>query len=249
VLCLDELYVSDIADAMILGALFAALLRHDVRLVITSNVAPHDLYRDGLQRRRFLPTIALLERELEQCALGDGVDYRLRQLQRAPIYLDSRDGDSRERLLQLFTQLAGGRGEDRTEVRVLGRTVVAERCRGDVAWFDFAELCAGARSQDDYGQLAQEFATVLLGNVPVFESPEQDDSARRFIALVDEFYDQGTKLVLSAAAAPEALYRGGRLQASFLRTSSRLVEMQSTDYLARARRNGARHGDAGHAPG
>jgi cell division protein ZapE len=244
VLCLDELYVSDIADAMILGALFAALLRHDVRLVITSNVAPHELYRDGLQRRHFLPTIALLERELEQCPLGDGLDYRLRQLKRAPIYLDSHAADCRERLLQLFTELAGGRGEDGVAVHVLGRAVRAERCRGEVVWFEFAELCAGARSQNDYVELAQEFATVLLSDVPVFDTPEQDDSARRFIALVDEFYDQGTKLVLSAAAAPDALYRAGSLKAQFLRTSSRLVEMQSVAYLARSRRGGAPRGHA-----
>jgi cell division protein ZapE len=236
VLCLDELYVSDIADAMILGALFEAMLRHDVLLVITSNRAPHELYRDGLQRSRFLPTIALLERELEQCSLDGGVDYRLRQLQRAPIYLDSRAPDSRARLLRLYTELAGEHGESRTELRILGRTLRAVRCRGDVVWFDFDTLCEGSRSQNDYADLAQEFRTVLVSEVPVFSAPEHDDAARRFIALVDEFYDQGTKLVLSAAAAPSELYRLGRLQLEFQRTASRLVEMQTRAYLARARR-------------
>jgi cell division protein ZapE len=236
VLCLDELYVSDIADAMILGALFEAMLRHDVLLVITSNRAPRELYRDGLQRSRFLPTIALLERELEQCSLDGGVDYRLRQLQRAPIYLDSRAPDSRARLLRLYTELAGEHGESRTELRILGRTLRAVRCRGDVVWFDFDTLCEGSRSQNDYADLAQEFRTVLVSEVPVFSAPEHDDAARRFIALVDEFYDQGTKLVLSAAAAPSELYRLGRLQLEFQRTASRLVEMQTRAYLARARR-------------
>jgi cell division protein ZapE len=236
VLCLDELYVSDIADAMILAGLFEALLRHGVLLVITSNQAPHELYRDGLQRSRFLPTIELLEHRLVQCSLDGGADYRLRQLQRVPIYLDSRDPDSTARLQRLFTELSGESGRSRTEVVILGRSVAAVRCRADVVWFDFQTLCAGTRSQNDYVDLAQEFRTVLLSDVPVFSTPEQDDAARRFIALVDEFYDQGTKLVLSAAAAPAELYRGGRLELEFQRTSSRLVEMQSAAYLARSRR-------------
>jgi cell division protein ZapE len=236
VLCLDELYVSDIADAMILGTLFEALLRLRVVLVITSNLAPHELYRDGLQRSRFLPTIALLERELQQCSLDGGLDYRLRQLQRVPIYLDSRSPDSSERLLRLFTELAGEHGESRREIHVLGRTLPVVRCRGEVVWFDFATLCEGSRSQNDYAELAQEFRTVLVSDVPQFTEPEQDNGARRFIALIDEFYDQGTKLALSAAAAPPQLYRAGRLAPEFQRTASRLIEMQTPAYLARARR-------------
>ncbi|HXR19943.1 MAG TPA: cell division protein ZapE [Steroidobacteraceae bacterium] len=233
VLCLDELYVSDIADAMILGGLFESLLRRDVLLVITSNFAPQELYRGGLQRARFLPTIALLERELEQCWLGRGTDYRLRQLQRAPIYLDSHEPDSNARLQQLFAEMGTTVAGFRTEVRILGRTIRAVRCLADLVWFEFDEICAGARSQIDYVELAQEFRTVMLSNVPVFSAPEQDDAARRFIALVDEFYDQGTKLILSAAAQPFELYRGGRLQVEFQRTMSRLVEMQTASYLAR----------------
>jgi len=236
VLCLDELYVSDIADAMILGALFESLLRHQVLLVITSNLAPHELYRDGLQRSRFLPTIALLEDKLQQCPLDGGIDYRLRQLQRAPIYLDSHAADSGARLQRLFTELAGEHGGCRTELQILGRTLTAVCARADVVWFDFASLCEGSRSQNDYADLAQEFRTVLVADVPVFSDAEQDDAARRFIALVDEFYDQGTKLVVSAAAAPSELYRGARLQQEFQRTASRLIEMQTAAYLARSRR-------------
>ena len=236
VLCLDELYVSDIADAMILGGLFEALLRQGVWLVITSNQAPADLYKDGLQRSRFLPTIALLERELEQCPLAGELDYRLRQLQRAPIYLDSSAADSDARLQRLFATLAGEHGELRHSVSILGRTLPVVRCRGDVAWFEFDVLCEGSRSQNDYAELAQEFRTIMLSHVPVFNKPEQDDAARRFIALVDEFYDQGTKLIVTAAAAPQELYRGHRLAAPFERTASRLVEMQTPAYLARARR-------------
>lgn len=236
-LCLDELFVSDIADAMILGGLFEALLQRDVVLVITSNVAPAGLYRDGLQRSRFLPTIALLERALEQCPLDGGTDYRLQQLQRAPIYLDSRAAESAWRMQRLFQELAGGPDESRQGLMILGREVPAIALYADVVWFDFAVLCESARSQDDYVELAREFRTVMVSDVPVFATPEQDDAARRFIALVDELYDQGTKLVVSAAAPPPELYRRGRLQAEFERTSSRLVEMQSPGYLARARRD------------
>jgi cell division protein ZapE len=235
-LCLDELFVSDIADAMILGALFEGLLQRGVTLVITSNTAPVDLYRDGLQRSRFLPTIALLEGRLVQCALDGGTDYRLRQLQRVPIYLDSHQAESAAQMTQLFRELAGDAGTSRRPVRVLGRSIPVLAVHADVVWFAFSAICESSRSQNDYVELAQEFRTVLISDVPAFDSPERDDAARRFIALVDEFYDQGTKLVLSAAAPPPALYRRGRLVRDFERTASRLVEMQSPAYLARTRR-------------
>lgn len=242
-LCLDELYISDIGDAMILGGLFEGLLRHGVALVITSNLAPHELYRGGLQRSRFLATIALLERELERCSLDGGIDYRLRQLQRAPIYLDSAAADTHGSMQRLFSELAGepagqraAESADTGSLSILGRTLPTLRCRADVVWFDFDVLCGGARSQNDYVELAQEFSTIMLSNVPVFETAEQDDAARRFIALVDQLYDQGTKLVVSAAAPPAALYHQGRLSPEFQRTASRLIEMQTTDYLARERR-------------
>ncbi|HXN11089.1 MAG TPA: cell division protein ZapE [Steroidobacteraceae bacterium] len=236
VVCLDELYVADIADAMILGALFEALLRRDVQLVITSNLPPQGLYRDGLQRSRFLPAIELLERTLELVPVDGAIDYRLAQLRARPIYLDSVAGDSRERMQSLFEALAGEHGLGPAALEIQGRPVRALRRRGDVVWFDFPTLCEGARSQTDYVELAMEFRTVLLSDVPVFVDATQDDAARRFIALVDEFYDQGTKLVLSAAAAPAALYRAQRLKFEFQRASSRLVEMQTEEYLARPHR-------------
>jgi len=236
VLCLDELYVSDIADAMILGTLFQALLGFGTTLVITSNVPPDQLYHDGLQRSRFLPAIALLERELEVLCVEGGVDYRLRRLQRQPIYLDSHAADTPAQLQRLFDELAGAHGDNATELPIQGRKLRALRRRGQVVWFSFAMLCEGARSQNDYVELAQEFRTVLLSDVPIFTLPSQDNAARRLIALVDEFYDQGVKLIVSAAAAPAELHRGERLQAEFRRTASRLVEMQSESYLARAHR-------------
>jgi cell division protein ZapE len=238
VLCLDELFVSDIADAMILGTLFASLLRNGVTLGITSNAAPAELYRDGLQRSRFLPAIALLEQELTQCRLDGGTDYRLRQLQRASIYLDSSAPGTPARMQALFSELAGEHGDAQGALQLLGRTVPVIAARADVAWFEFAIICEGSRSQNDYVELAEEYRTVMISDIPGFETPEQDDAARRLIALVDVFYDQGTKLVVSAAAAPFALYRSTRLSMEFERTASRLTEMQTPAYLARARRGG-----------
>jgi len=236
VLCLDELYVSDIADAMILGTLFEALFALGTTLVITSNVPPSELYRDGLQRSRFLPAIALLERELEVLCVDGGIDYRLRQLQRRPIYLDSRLPDTLAQMRRLFDEIAGTHGDSSAELQVQGRRLRALQRRGQVVWFSFAALCAGPRSQNDYVELAQEFHTLVLSEVPVFTAPQQEDAARRFIALIDELYDQGVKLIVSAAAPPQQLYRGERLRLEFRRAASRLVEMQSDDYLARAHR-------------
>ncbi len=233
-LCLDELFVNDIADAMILGGLFKALLEAGVTLVITSNVPPSGLYRDGLQRARFLPAIALLEKQLQVLQLDGGTDYRLRQLRQAPIYLA--DGAAaREQLGQLFHRLADAHAEHNAELCIGGRPIAAWRRSSDVVWFDFASLCEGPRSQHDYGEIADEFHTVFVSDVPRFDETH-DDAARRFIALVDEFYDRGVKLVLSAAAPPTQLYGGQRLRFEFERTASRLIEMQSEEYLARAHR-------------
>ena len=195
---------------------------------------PSELYRDGLQRSRFLPAVALLERELEVLALDGAVDYRLRQLQRRPIYLDSHAADSGTQLQALFDELAGDHGERGIELRVSGRRLRALRRRGDVIWFSFVTLCEEARGPNDYADIAQRVPTVVLSDVPAFTAEQQDNAARRFIALIDEFYDQGVKLVLSAAAAPAQLYRGELLQFEFRRTASRLIEMQTETYLARA---------------
>lgn len=233
VICLDELYVSDIADAMILGKLFDALLEAGTSLVITSNCAPHELYRDGLQRARFLPAIALLESRLVVHELAGSTDYRLRALTRAPIYLSSaQPAHAREKMAALFVQLAGESGEHHAEIRVSDRPLAAWRRSSDVVWFSFETLCEGPRSQNDYVEIAAQFHTVFVSDVPRF-GPEHDNAARRFIALVDEFYDQGVKLVLSAATAPTELYAGERLRFEFERTASRLIEMQSEEYLAR----------------
>jgi cell division protein ZapE len=236
VICLDELFVSDITDAMLLGGLFGALLDHGVTLVITSNVAPADLYRDGLQRVRFLPAIGLLESRLEVLALHGEIDYRLRHLRQAPIYLSTADPQrAQESLEALFERLAGQQGESERRLQIGGRLLCAYRRRGAVVWFKFATLCEGARSTSDYVEIASQFRTVLVSDIPVL-THDDEDAARRLIALVDEFYDRGVKLVVSAARPPAELYQGERLQQEFLRTASRLVEMQSEEYLARAHR-------------
>ncbi len=231
--CIDELHVIDIADAMLLGKLFEELLGQGVSLVITSNTPPAGLYRDGLQRARFLPAIALLEGRLDVLQVDAGTDYRLRQLRRAPIYLAADEAGTRAKVTALFAALAGAHTESERHLLINGRTLHATRRAGDIVWFTFATLCQGARSAADYAELAEEFHTVFLTEIPVL-GEQQEDAVRRFIALIDALYDQGVKLIASAATRPAQLYQGERLGFEFRRTVSRLIEMQSEEYLARA---------------
>jgi cell division protein ZapE len=235
VICFDELFVSDIADAMILAGLFAALLKRGVALVFTSNVRPRDLYRNGLQRDRFLPTIALIEKHCEVVNVDGGVDYRLRQLTAAPIYLPAGGADTSKRLEELFDDLSDDDVETDHTITVHGRKIKVVRESENVIWFDFAALCDGPRSPADYVSIASEYQSVIIANVPVF-GVDADNSARRFISVIDEFYDRGVNVVISAAAAPAELYKGEKLKFEFQRTASRLTEMQSEEYLARAHR-------------
>lgn len=231
VICFDELFVADIADAMILGTLLEKMFLRGVTLVATSNVPPAELYRDGLQRARFLPAIEQIERHTEVVSVGGETDYRFRLLERAEIYHVPLDERAAAGLQSLFDDAAPQDTRNRGPLRVLGRDIPV-RCRADgVAWFDFAAICGGPRSQADYIEIARSFHTVLVDGVPQF-TPDNENEARRFIALVDEFYDRSVKLILSAAVAPEALYRGQRLQFEFRRTASRLEEMRGKPYLA-----------------
>jgi cell division protein ZapE len=235
VLCFDELYVADIADAMILGGLFAALFRRGVTLVATSNVAPQELYKDGLQRERFLPAIALLERHLEVVRLTGSTDYRLRQLTAAGTYLAADAPGTDTRLAALFEQLAQHDSAAPGSIDIAGRAIPVVRVGAGVAWFTFAALCAGPRSAEDYIEIAREYQSLILADVPPLDAAHENE-ARRFIALIDELYDRNVKLIITAAAPPAELYRGERLGALFARTASRLTEMQSAEYLAREHR-------------
>jgi len=231
VLVLDEFFVSDIGDAMLLGRLLDRLFAEGVVLVTTSNTVPGELYKDGLQRARFLPAIDLIERECEVVELVSATDYRLRALTRSPVYRTPLDAGADAWLEERWLALGGADAQRETQLVIEGRPIPVRALGHDMAWFDFAALCEGPRGTTDYIEIAREFHTVLLGGIPRFDAL-QDDAARRFVNLIDELYDRHVNLVCTAAAEPMALYAGDALSGAFERTASRLIEMQSTDYLA-----------------
>ena len=236
IICFDEFFVSDITDAMILGGLFEQLFKRNVTLVATSNVEPVNLYKDGLQRARFLPAIDLLNQHTQVINVDGGIDYRLRLLEKADTYYTYTplNPDAHQQLERIFLDLIADHRQIRESapLNIAGRQISSIKICEDIGWFSFAELCNSPRSQNDYIELASVFHTLFLENIPAMNAGN-DDQCRRFINLIDEFYDRNVKLILSAETTPEQLYDGRNLSFEFKRTLSRLQEMQSREYLAR----------------
>lgn len=232
VLCLDEFLVSDIGDAMILAGLLDGLFARGVSLVTTSNTAPSGLYKDGLQRARFLPAIAAIERHCVVHEMVSPRDWRLRALSQAPVYLVPPGAESERSLARIFADQAQGTIVEDGTLHLQGRDVPVRKRADNIVWFDFAALCEGPRAVADYIELAKAYPMAIISNVPQF-TVYTENEARRFVLLVDEFYDRSVKLVVSAAAPITELYDGTKLRAEFGRTESRLIEMQSEAYLGR----------------
>jgi cell division protein ZapE len=239
-LCLDEFQVTDITDAMLMRRLLEGLFEQAVVLVTTSNLHPDDLYKHGLQREQFLPAIELIKQNLRLVNVDAGIDYRLRTLEQAGVYHYPLSSVADEKLAQAFTAIAHEPGAADVALEIESRVIRAKRVAGGVAWFDFGQLCDGPRGQADYIELARRYHTVIISAVPRLE-PAIIDVARRFTWLVDEFYDRKVKLIISAEVAVQALFALADAGDAFLknlnisfvdRTVSRLIEMQTHDYLA-----------------
>ncbi|NYZ61455.1 cell division protein ZapE [Luteimonas deserti] len=235
VLVLDEFFVSDIGDAMLLARLLDRMFADGIVLVTSSNVDPKDLYKDGLQRARFLPAIDLLQRHCRVVFLESDTDYRMRALTRSPVYRTPLDAGADAWLDTRWHELGGDDEHRDAGIEIDGRRIRVRARTPGMAWFDFDALCEGPRGAGDYIQIATEFHTVLLGAIPHMDAT-RDDAARRFVTLVDELYDRNVNLVCTAAAEPPALYSGERLAGAFERTASRLIEMRSAEYLQREHR-------------
>ena len=233
-ICFDEFHVADITDAMILHRLLQSLFDNGVGFVTTSNFEPDGLYPGGLHRDRILPAIALLNQKMEVVNVDNGTDYRRRTLERVQLYHTPLGAEADAAMSEAFDRLAEVRDEDPV-LHIEAREIRARRKAGGVVWFDFRELCGGPRSQNDYLEIATQFHTVLLSDVP-YMPVAMASPARRFTWLIDVLYDRRVKLILSAAVPPEQLYTEGPLAHEFPRTVSRLNEMQSQEFLALERR-------------
>jgi cell division protein ZapE len=233
-ICFDEFHVSDVADAMIMYNLLSALFANGVSFIMTSNYEPDTLYPNGLHRDRLLPTIALLKEKLDVLNVDAGIDYRKRALEQVTAYYTPLSAAADAALRQAYATLAEAHDED-PRIRIEAREIRALRRAGGVIWFDFHTLCGGPRSQNDYLEIAAQFHTVILSDVPAMPA-SMSSEARRFTWLIDVFYDHKVKLLMSAAVPPEELYTEGMLANEFHRTVSRIIEMQSLEYMQAERR-------------
>ncbi|AUI85268.1 cell division protein ZapE [Vibrio azureus] len=232
IVCFDEFFVSDITDAMILATLLQEMFKREMVLVATSNIEPENLYRNGLQRARFLPAIEMILQRCEVINVDSGIDYRLRTLQQAEIYHYPLDEQASVNLKKYYHQLTGERKATVDRIDINHREITVVEANDEVLFATFEQLCQTPRSQNDYIELSRLYHTVLLADVKQMHS-KMDDAARRFIALVDEFYERHVKLIISAEVPLESLYLNGQLEFEFKRCLSRLVEMQSYEYLAK----------------
>jgi len=236
-ICFDEFHISDVADAMIMYNLLKALFDNGVSFIMTSNYDPQLLYPDGLHRDRILPTIALLYDKLDVMNIDAGIDYRGRALEQVEAYYTPLNAQTDKALRDAYASVAETADEDPV-IRIEAREIRALRRAGTIIWFDFNTLCGGPRSQNDYLEIASRFHTVILSGVPMM-SAAMSSEARRFTWLIDVFYDQGVKLLMSAEVEPEELYTTGAMANEFHRTVSRIVEMQSQEYMNRQQRGAA----------
>ena len=234
-ICFDEFHVSDVADAMILHRLLLKLFEYGTSFVMTSNYEPSTLYPDGLHRDRILPAIALIQSRMDVLNVDAGVDYRRRTLEQVELYHHPLSDSARAALQQAFDRLSDTAPQEPV-LTVENRVLKAVALSGSVVWFDFATLCGGPRSQNDYLELASRFHTVILSDVPKMTA-RQSSEARRFTRLIDVFYDHKVKLIISVQCAAEDLYTEGAMSGEFHRTVSRLMEMQSKEYLESERRS------------